>query len=238
MLNTNLKGRNDMRVIIAGCEYSGTSTFAFGLDDWLSDHFGARFPLIHDHWKLPDTSGHPQADMTDDEREQVLALSPDLKEMTQRHSLYYHIQANSWNGPDWLAVGLHIDDGVYGPLYYGYGGDGMPHDRKVVGRQVEESILKFAPDMILVHLKADAEIIAQRMDENPRPNSPLKREDIPAVLDAYQDAVDRSILRHKITLDTSKGTAYHRVMEFASKAAGRMTQYDMTRRLYRDARRR
>ena len=228
-----------MRVIIAGCEYSGTSTFAFRLDDWLFENMGTRFPLIHDHWKLPDTSGHPQADMTDDERAQVLALSPELKEMTQRHSLYYHIQANSWNGPDWLAIGLHIDDGVYGPLYYGYGGDGKPHDRKVVGRQVEDSILKFAPDMILVHLKADAETIERRMEEEPRPNSPMKREDIPAVLAAYEDAVERSALRHKITLDTGKMTPLGAVLEFERKAEGGMIpQYDLSRLLRREMRRR
>ena len=223
-----------MRVIIAGCEYSGTSTFAFALDDWLFDNMGTRFPLIHDHWKLPDTSGHPQADMTDDERAQVLALSPELKEMTQRHSLYYHIQANSWNGPDWLAIGLHIDDGVYGPLYYGYGADGAPHDRKVVGRQVEDSILKFAPDMILVHLKADAEIIERRMEENPRPNSPLKREDIPAVLAAYEDAAERSALRRKITIDTGELTPLSAVRSFIKKASPHLTQYDMARMLHND----
>ena len=133
-----------MRLVIAGCEYSGTSTLAFAIDDWLHEKMGVRFSLIHDHWKIPDTSGHPQADMSDDERSQVLALSPELKEMTQRHSLYYHIQANSWNGPDWMAIGLHIDDSVYGPLYFDYGGDGQPHDRKVVSYQVESSILRFA----------------------------------------------------------------------------------------------
>ena len=222
-----------MRIIVAGCEYSGTSTFAFRMDDWMSEYMGARFPLIHDHWKLPDTSGHPQADMTDDERAQVLALSPELKEMTQRHSLYYHIQANSWNGPDWLSVGLHVDDGVYGPLFYGYGGDGKPHDRKVVGRQVEESILKFAPDMILVHLKADAEVIARRMEENPRPNSPLKPEDIPTVLDAYEDAFERSILRHKVALDTGEVGEWSVASAFMEKAEAHLTQYDLTRLIHR-----
>ena len=53
-----------MRLVIAGCEYSGTSTLTFAIDDWLNETMGVRFPLIHDHWKLPDTSGHPQADMT------------------------------------------------------------------------------------------------------------------------------------------------------------------------------
>ena len=133
---------------------------------------------------------------------------------------------------------MHIDDGVYGPLYYGYGGDGKPHDRKVVGRQVEDSILKFAPDMFLVHLKADAEVIERRMEENPRPNSPLKREDIPAVLAAYEDAAERSALRHKITLDTGKLPASEAVRSFAEKAGPRMTQYDLTRILRQDARRR
>ena len=221
-----------MRLIIAGCEYSGTTSLAFALDDWLLDNMGARFPLIHDHWKLPDTSGHPQADMSDAERAQVLALSPDLKEMTQRHSLYYHIQANSWNGPDWLAVGLHIDDGVYGPMYYGYGADGEPHDRKIVGRQVEDSILKFAPDMILVHVKADADAIARRMEENPRPNSPLKREDIPAVLQAYEDAAARSALRRKISVDASGPDISSAVSEFEEKALPHLTHRDMTRMLY------
>ncbi len=92
-----------MRLILAGCEYTGTSTLAFAIDDWLEANVGTRFPLIHDHWKLPHTSGHPQPDMTEEERQQVLALSPVLREMTQRHSLYYHIQANSWTGPDWMS---------------------------------------------------------------------------------------------------------------------------------------
>ena len=218
-----------MRLVIAGCEYSGTSTLTFAIDDWLNETIGARFPLIHDHWKLPDTSGHPQADMTEDERGQVLALSPELKEMTQRHSLYYHIQANSWNGPDWMSIGLHIDDGVYGPMYYGYGGDGEPHDRKVVGQQVESSILRFAPDTVLVHVAASADAIARRMEENPHPNSPVKAEDIPELLQRYEDARERSLFRHKITLDTSESTVAESVAEFAAKIEPHLTDADRSR---------
>ena len=218
-----------MRLVIAGCEYSGTSALTFAIDDWMQETIGARFPLIHDHWKLPDTSGHPQADMTEDERRQVLALSPELKEMTQRHSLYYHIQANSWNGPDWMSIGLHIDDGVYGPMYYGYGGDGEPHDRKVVSQQVESSILRFAPDIVLVHVKASAETIARRMAENPHPHSPLKAEDIPSVLDQYEQACARSLFRHKITLDTSGSSVEESVAEFAKKIEPHLTESDRSR---------
>jgi hypothetical protein len=218
-----------MRLVIAGCEYSGTSTLAFAIDDWLDEKMGVRFPLIHDHWKLPDTSGHPQADMTGDERSQVLALSPELKEMTQRHSLYYHVQANSWNGPDWMAIGLHIDDSVYGPLYFDYGGDGKPHDRKVVSHQVEGSILRFAPDLVLVQVTADAEVIAQRMGDSPHSNSPLKRDDIQAVLDAYAYAFERSTFRHKIALDTSSSSVEETIAEFESKIEPHLTETDRSR---------
>ena len=218
-----------MRLVIAGCEYSGTSTLAFAIDDWLHDKMGVRFPLIHDHWKIPDTSGHPQADMTDDERSQVLALSPELKEMTQRHSLYYHIQANSWNGPDWMAIGLHIDETVYGPLYFDYGGDGKPHDRKVVSYQVESSILRFAPDIVLVQVTADADVIAQRMEASPHPNSPFKKEHIQAVLDEYDAAFERSTFRHKIALDTSSSSVEETVSEFEAKIEPHLTEDDRSR---------
>ncbi|MCY4654433.1 MAG: hypothetical protein OXC95_14870 [Dehalococcoidia bacterium] len=218
-----------MRLVIAGCEYSGTTTLTFAIDDWMHETIGVRFPLIHDHWKLPHTSGHPQPDMTEDERQQVLALSSELKEMTQRHSLYYHIQSNSWNGPDWMSIGLHIEDGVYGPMYYGYGGEDEPHDRKVVGQQVESSILRFAPDVVLVHVKASADVIVQRMRDDPHAHSPLKEADIPTVLDMYEQACARSLFRHKITLDTSDSTVAESVAEFAKKVEPFLTEEDRSR---------
>ena len=218
-----------MRLVIAGCEYSGTSTLTFAIDDWMYETMGVRFPLIHDHWKLPHTSGHPQPDMTEDERRQILALSPELKEMTQRHSLYYHIQANSWNGPDWMSIGLHIDDGVYGPMYYGYGGDGEPHDRKVVSQQVESSILRFAPDTVLVHVAASPEAILHRMEENPHEHSPVKSEDVHELLKRYEEASARSLFRRKIKLDTSESTVAESVAEFAKKIEPHLTEEDRSR---------
>ena len=218
-----------MRLLIAGCEYSGTSTLAFAIDDWMHDMMGVRFSLIHDHWKVPDTNGHPQADMTDDERGQVLALSPELKEMTQRHSLYYHIQANIWNGPDWLSIGLHMDDGAYGPLYFGYGGDGQPHDRKVVGQQVEGSILRFAPDVTLMHVTASADVIAKRMRENPHSNSHFKEEDIQHALDWFAEASERCLFSHKITLDTSSSSVEETMAEFEVKIEPHLSEVDRSR---------
>lgn len=216
-----------MRLVIVGCEYSGTTTLAYAIDDWLDENVGARFPLLHDHWKIPHTSGHPEPDMSEDERRQVLALSPELKEMTQRHSLYYHIQPNSWLGPDWLAIGLHIDDGIYGPMN-GYGGVGMPHDRKVVGRQVEDSMLRFAPDVVLVHARADADVIAARMAAEPREHSPMRASDIPELLGRYETAVAESTLRRKISVDTG-GSVEDAVAEFARKIERHLSDADRSR---------
>ncbi|MBI4220101.1 MAG: hypothetical protein HY682_08175 [Chloroflexi bacterium] len=151
-----------MRLIIAGCEYSGTTTLAHAIDDWMAETMGARFSLIHEHYKVPHTSGHPD-DTTPEERKQILALSPKLKEMTQRHSLYYHVQPASFDVPDWMVVGLHIEDAVYGPIYFGYGGDDDRHDRKVVSMQVERAVMRFATDVVLVHVKGSPVVIVRRM---------------------------------------------------------------------------
>ena len=128
-----------------------------------------------------------------------------------------------------MSIGLHIDDGVYGPMYYDYGGDGKPHDRKVVSQQVEDSIIRFAPDTVLVHVKASADVIARRMEENPHPNSPVKAEDIPSLLDQYEQACARSLFRHKIALDTSKSSVKDSVAEFGRKIEPHLTEADRSR---------
>jgi thymidylate kinase len=217
-----------MRLILAGCEYSGTTTLAHAIDDWLYEMMGARFPLIHDHWKIPHTSGHPSSDMTDEEQRQVLTLSPKLKEMTQRHSLYYHIQPASWRSPDYMAVGLHIDDTVYSPLYFGYGGQGDAHDRKVVSQQVERAILEFAPDITLVLVKASPDVIRRRMKGSPHPNGVLKDKDVEYVLQEFDEAYRRSLLRHKISIDGS-ATVEAMVAEFAGKIEPHLTDTDRLR---------
>jgi hypothetical protein len=217
-----------MRLILAGCAYSGTSTLAHALDDWLETVMGTRFPLIHDHYKVPYTSGHPD-DTTPEEQAQILALSPKIKEMVQRHSIYYHIQPASFDVPDWLVIGLHIEDSVYGPMYFGYGGDGQPHDRKVVSRQVERSLLRFAPDVVLVHVKAPAEVIARRMRERPKHHSPVKEKDIPRVLQAFEEAVARSTVTRRISVDTSAGPVQATVADFARKIEKFLTDTDRLR---------
>ena len=47
-----------MRLVLIGCEYSGTTTLARSVFDWANANLDGGTVLFHDHWKLPFTSGH------------------------------------------------------------------------------------------------------------------------------------------------------------------------------------
>ena len=65
-------GVNDMKLLIVGCEYAGTTTLAHAIDDWMAEAMGSRMRLIHDHWKIPYTVGHP-ANISEEEERQFLS---------------------------------------------------------------------------------------------------------------------------------------------------------------------
>ena len=144
-----------MKLLIVGCEYAGTTTLAHAIDDWMAEAMGSRMSLIHDHWKIPYTVGHP-ANISEEEERQFLALSPWLKDNVQRHNLYYHAprQSSSGDGADKLVIGMHVDDAIYGPRYFGYGGPGEQFDRRDVSRKIEHLIVSYEPETVLVLVKA------------------------------------------------------------------------------------
>ena len=47
-----------MRVILLGCEYSGTTTLGFRIQEWVHEVIGGHVNLVHDHFKIPYTFGH------------------------------------------------------------------------------------------------------------------------------------------------------------------------------------
>ena len=157
-----------MKLLIVGCEYAGTTTLAHAIDDWMAEAMGSRMRLIHDHWKVPYTVGHP-ANISQEEERQFLALSPWLKDNVQRHNLYYHAprQGSSGESPDKMVIGMHIDDAIYGPRYFGYGGPGEQFDRRDVARKIEHLIVSFEPETVLVLVKASRDVIARRMKGGP-----------------------------------------------------------------------
>ena len=232
-----------MKLILVGCEYSGTTTLAHAIFKWGEEEMGAEFGLFHDHYKIPHTSGHPPTDhlseLDDDELEQVLALAPKIKEQIQRHSMYYHIQTYAFlDGrqheqgfyPDYLMIGLHIEDTIYGRLYFDYGQDGQPGDRSLVGPNIERAIMEHAPDMVLVHVKATPDVIARRMKEDPHKHGVLKEKDIELVLGRFEEGYRKSLIRNKFELDTSTATMEETLREFVGKLEPFLTDADRKRR--------
>jgi len=214
-----------MKLILTGIEYSGTSTIGTAIGEWFENSTGISYGF-HDHFKIPHTT---HRDFTDDEQQQVLDLSPRLKETLQRHQIYYHVQPTFYLDGDISSIGLHIEDAVYGPMYWGYGGEGEPGDRTIVSRDVEEWILEGAPETVLVLLTASPKIIAQRMHEEPRKNSPLRVEDIERVIDRFQEEFDRSIIPNKIVLDTSTAPVDETIAIFAEQMEAFLGEDDRLR---------
>lgn len=213
-----------MKLLLVGCEYAGTTTLANAIDDWMEQAMGTRLRLIHDHWKIPYTIGHSTdpthpIDITEEEEQQFLALSPRLKDNVQRHNLYYHSprQPSSSHNPDKMVIGMHIEDGIYGPKYFGYGLPGERFDRRVVSAQIEHLIIKYESETVLVLVKASPEVIARRMRENPHLNGVLQEKDIESILGRFEEEYRVSLIANKIMLDTSDSSIEKTVAEFVRK---------------------
>lgn len=217
-----------MRIILIGCEYAGTTTLANAIHRRALGSMGANLGLIHDHWKIPHTVGHP-SNLTDDERRQYLALTPAIKEAIQRHNLYYHTPYQSSETSDSILVGYHIEDLIYSQIYYGYGGEGEAGDRLSHSKRIELRVMKFVPDTVLVLAKASPATIAKRMSENPHADSLVKEKDIELVLRRFDEEFRRSTISKKITLDTTSATVEQSVAEFARKIEPHLTIYDRLR---------
>jgi hypothetical protein len=216
-----------MRVILVGCEYVGTTTLAHAIDDWMDANMGVRFSLIHDHWRIPHTSGHPD-DTTPEEQEWLLAATPKMKEMHQRHSLYYHAQAGTFTHDDGMLIGGAIEDGVYGPMFFGYGGPDHRLNRETVQHQWEKTYLHFTDETVLVHVTADSDVIAQRLRNDPHENGIISESDIERVKQRFSELVEWSVLPKKISVDNS-GSIEDALAEFVSKMEPYFTDLDRSR---------
>ena len=164
-----------MNIIVIGCEYTGTTTLMLRVQEWMKDSLG-RASIFHDHFKLPNNSGHPPLDpdsiiFDEEEKRQVLEMSPKLKELFTRYTLYYHSPTRPMKSTDigGLHIGHHIDEMIYAPAYFGYGGPGEPGDRRVEAQNVEQSFLKYVPETVLVLMRSLRRCCAQPHDERAPP---------------------------------------------------------------------
>lgn len=221
-----------MRLIMVGCEYSGTRTLARAIVGWAEDAMDAfsGVPVeyqIHDHFRIPHI-GHPPG-LTEQEQRQVLALSPRVKEMVQRHNIYYHIPFAT-QASDSLVIGLHIEDMVYGPLYFGYLESPDPADPIMVTRGMfEQWLVDFAPETVLVMVTASPEVIRRRMQEGPHHNGVLLDGDVEYVLRRFEEEYKNSRLPNKLTIDTSTSTVEESMVEFVRGVEPFLTDADRRR---------
>ena len=228
-----------MRLILVGCEYSGTTTLAWKIREWVHEVIGGYVNLVHDHFKIPYTVTHspqycPTPELTVEEQEQFLALSPRIKDSVMRHNIVYHTSAIP-GMDDKIVIGLHIEEAIYGQLYFGYGGGTGKSDRGLFMQGTERKLMSTAPDIVLCLVKASPEAIAERMRDNRHQNGVLQEKDIEYVLGRFEQEFAASGIRHKITLDTSAATVEDTVAEFVKKIEPHLTDNDRTRILLRQA---
>jgi len=244
-----------MHLIIAGCEYSGSTTLASAFGRWAIEatsdgDFGPN--QFHDHWKLPHISNfsppaaedvpgivaaYPDArdgdytrtGLTGDEQAQIMALSPKLKEMVQRYHLQYHLHPSFYRQLDHIMVGAHLDEGIIAPLYFEYGGEGKYADRSPFMRDYEKQIIEHAPNTVLVLVKATAAVIRRRMANNPHMNGAVQDKDIEHVIQRYDEEYEASHLRHKITVETSEATVEESLAELLGKLKPLLSDADVER---------
>ena len=105
----------------------------------------------------------------------------------------------------------------------------------VLARNVEGHIMEHARDTIMVLVKASAEVIASRMEENPQPMGALRREHIELVLRRFEEEHSRSLIRYKFALDTSTSTAEKTFQEFLTNVQPLLRESDQIRILARRA---
>ena len=226
-----------MRLLFVGCEYSGTTTLATAICRWIAANMAGdsfkvlpdrSIDLLHDHFKVPHTSGHGHV-LTDEEQEQILALSPAVKEMVQRHNLYYHVKETNYDRADHVLIGLHIEDTIYGERYFEYGGEGQPGIRSIDWDRIEDAILKYGPDTVLVLVKAGPDVIRRGIRDGPHVNQVVSETEVELVLARFQEGFDRSRIANKLVLDTSEATVDESLLEFLEKMKPFMTGADRAR---------
>ena len=218
-----------MRLIIIGCEYAGTTTLTDNIGEWVERAMGGKMGK-HDHWKLPEVSHSPH---TKEENEAFLALSPSLQESFQRYHMEYHLSSSFYNAAHHVMVGFHIDEAVYAPYYYGYGGHDEYSDRARSARRTEGEILELANDTVLIHLKASPDAIRERMKKEPREFGLVKEKDVEYILQRFQEEHTRSFLRQKIEIDNTDLSPEETLAKFIEEIQPFLTEADRARILTR-----
>ena len=230
-----------MHLMLIGCEWAGKRTLGVEISRWWSEQTGGEFhppPGIHfhDHYTLPHVvhaEGHN--DHKDLSESQIFSLNPGLLEHFQRFQTAYHFSSGFVNGPDHWNIDWYYADAVFGPFYWGFGGPGEYADRRQMARHHDEEVMEMMPDTVLVLVKTSADVIQNRMAEGKSPfpdrhaGTLFKPEDAEFILGRFQEEFDNSLIKNKITIDTTDVTVDESLQEFISKVDPYLTDEDRER---------
>lgn len=114
-------------------------------------------------------------------------------------------------------------------MYFDYGGDGQPGIRRIDWDRIEDAVLKYGPDTVLVLVKANPDVIWRRIKDDPHVNQVVSDKDIELILTKFQWGFERSRIANKLILDTSATTVEESLCEFLEKMESFMTEADRDR---------
>ena len=236
-----------MNIILVGCEFAGKTTLANEIVEWSERSLGGS-SHFHDHFTVP------SSELTGEASGEYREAHPQIKEMFQRFMISYHVSQDFYGSPDHNLMGAHIEEAVYAPLYYGYGGEDSkaplrsPNGQRTeLARHFDEQILERARETVLVLVKASPDIIRQRMKTNFLPDADtleaqrkskpfgeptrgvVREQDVELVLDRFQEEFDASLLKNKMVLDTTAATVEETLSEFVEKMKPFFTDADRQR---------
>jgi hypothetical protein len=209
-----------MRLILIGCEYAGKTTLASEIVAWTGNTMGSS-RTFHDHFSIPN------AELPVEDRVAMSNLSPYLRQLFQLYMINHHFHDNFYNKPDHNLVGFHIEEAIYGPLYYGYAADGDVGSP--LARRLDGEIMQKAPDTVLILLRARAQVIAQRMADTPHEWPIVAAKDIELVLRRFEEEYQDSLIPTKFALDTSDVPVQETLTEFARLIEPHLSQADRQR---------
>ena len=215
-----------MKLILVGCEYAGKTTLASGIVQWTNRTAGEGRGF-HDHFAIPNHELSPES------KEHLMAAPPQLKEMFQRFMVAHHLSRDFFIGPDQNFIGFHIEEAVYAPLYYGYGGKNSRAEfrsgegqRTKMARAVERELVRIAPETVLVLLKAAPDVVRQRMRDDPHEHQVIRDEDVERVLARFEEEFQWSVIRNKFDIDTSAKAPEETLGEFTERFEPYLTEAD------------
>lgn len=220
-----------MHLIIIGCEYTGKTTLAAEIQQWMEKSMGGCESSFHDHffpWDPADTS--PKAKRIEVDLKLLTLNDPQVVEKYTRYVTYYHTNPSFYAKQDHCVVNWYYGDTVYGPLYYGFGGPGEVGDRQVMARKYDSMIVQNAPDTVLVLMKADADVIRRRRSAMAQPQPFPREEDIELVQGLFESEFESSLIGRRIVLDTSStATAQETLGKFVEQIQPHLAAADRER---------